>query len=82
MVSGVASVLTFGAVKYKANSWQDLEDGPNRYFSAMNRHYIDSQEDYDSESKLHHGFHFLCNAVFLTWFWVVKGKRADVGDPI
>jgi len=66
-ITGVAKVLTFGARKYRANSWQGVE--PERYFSAGQRHLeaIANGEELDSESNIHHAFHYLCNAVFITW---------------
>jgi hypothetical protein len=71
ILRGVARVLTFGAQKYAADSWQTVDDAEVRYFSAMIRHhchhYLDG-EFYDEESGLPHWAHFLCNAVFIAWF--------------
>lgn len=64
---GVAKILTFGAKKYAANSWQNVEE--ERYYSAMMRHYsaMMGGEEFDEESGLPHAYHFLCNAYFITW---------------
>lgn len=35
---GVAKVLTFGAKKYAAHSWRDVDNGIDRYWSAYERH--------------------------------------------
>lgn len=72
IISGVVRVLTFGKKKYSVNGWKAVE--PIRVYSAMMRHleYIANGELYDKESGEHHMFHFLCNALFLTWYSVVK----------
>lgn len=40
-LSGVVDVYTAGAKKYGENRWQNLEDGENRYFAAMCRHWVE-----------------------------------------
>ena len=37
-LQGVVAVLDFGAKKYAADSWQDVDDGYNRYKAALYRH--------------------------------------------
>ena len=73
-VSGVVKVMTFGAKKYKPNSWQGV--GAERYYSAGMRHLeaIAGGEELDSESNLHHAFHYLCNQIFITWA-LVRGDN-------
>jgi hypothetical protein len=70
----VARVLTFGAKKYAAHSWQTVPDGEERYTNAMLRHMVAIQagEVYDPESGLLHWAHVACNALFLLWFAVKK----------
>lgn len=65
-----AKVLTFGAKKYAANSWQDVDNGEERYFAALIRHLVAWREGerYDEDSGLHHLGHALCNLCFLFWF--------------
>lgn len=68
-VKGVAEVLTFGAKKYKPNSWQTVEDGKRRYEDALYRHwlaYLEGEEK-DPESNLEHLKHLACNAMFLLY---------------
>ena len=66
----IASVLTFGAEKYRANSWQDLENGKERYTDALYRHLEAwrSGEVFDEESGKPHLWHALTNLAFLVWF--------------
>jgi hypothetical protein len=35
---GIAKVLTFGARKYAAHSWRDVDEGIDRYWSSYERH--------------------------------------------
>src|SRR4051812_36769714 len=70
----IAKVLTFGAKKYAAHSWQTVPDGEERYTNALLRHLVSIQEGevYDKESGLLHWSHVGCNALFLIWFTVQK----------
>lgn len=65
---GVARVLTFGAEKYEAHSWQTVPNGKERYTDALYRHLLayESGEELDKESGLHHLHHALCNLLFIT----------------
>lgn len=64
---GVSEVLTFGAKKYKAHSWKEVENAFERYWDAMERHRlaIALGEELDSESGLPHIYHMACNIMFL-----------------
>lgn len=68
-LEGIANILTFGAEKYAANSWQDIED-TERYMDAMIRHIeaVRMGEVYDKESGLQHMAHVATNAMFLFEF--------------
>jgi hypothetical protein len=73
----VAKVLTFGARKYAANSWQKLDCAESRYTAALLRHLVAIQrgERFDAESGLLHVAHMATNALFLLWFEIQKGKE-------
>lgn len=65
-LKSMARVLTFGAKKYTANSWQRVE--VERYKGALLRHlvaYLDDPYGVDEESGLLHSEHLLINAVFI-----------------
>lgn len=66
----IAKVLTFGALKYKDNSWQKIKNAKQRYKGALLRHLtaIDKGEKIDRESNLLHMSHVACNAIFLLYF--------------
>lgn len=66
----LAKVLTFGATKYSANSWQHVPNASIRYLDALYRHLeaYRSGDLIDSESGLPHIYHVLTNAAFLTYF--------------
>lgn len=66
---GMARVLDYGAKKYAPDNWKNCDD-INRYKDALWRHMLDWQggEECDSESKLKHLYHMMCNAAFLIWF--------------
>lgn len=66
-LSQVVDVLTFGAKKYSAHSWQQVEGGKERYRDALYRHLnaFESGEINDHESGLPHLAHVATNALFL-----------------
>ena len=68
-VEDVVKILTFGAEKYGANNWQNVENGEDRYYAALMRHLAASRqgEKTDPESGLSHLAHVACNVVFLMW---------------
>jgi hypothetical protein len=69
-LKSVAKILTFGAKKYKADSWKCVPNAEQRYEDAMDRHLNawKSGEDLDPESGLSHLSHIACNCLFLMWF--------------
>lgn len=70
LLSGIVKVLTYGAKKYSANSWQTVPDGKERYKAAMFRHLERhfAGERFDKESSMPHIWHAFCNLYFLIWF--------------
>ena len=68
-VREIAKVLTFGANKYRDDSWQGLENFEKRYFGACLRHLVQYQsgEKVDEESGISHLAHAGCNILFLIW---------------
>jgi hypothetical protein len=78
-VEDAVKILTFGAEKYSANNWQNIEDGENRYFAALMRHLSASRqgEKIDPESGLSHLSHAMCNVVFLLWFEKHKLEKVN-----
>lgn len=75
-LEAVAQVLTFGAQKYAAHSWQTVPEGEERYKSALLRHLtaVGKGEEFDSESNLHHLAHAACNALFILELELRKHK--------
>lgn len=76
-LAGVVAVLKFGANKYAADSWQNVENAEERYKDALYRH-LHSIETRgflakDPETGLLEWFHVACNALFLATF---AAKRA------
>lgn len=65
----LAKVLTYGAKKYKANNWQEVDD-TERYIDALYRHLEAwrAGEKVDEESGLSHLSHALTNVAFLIHF--------------
>ncbi len=70
LLKEVAKVLTFGAKKYEANGWKDIENGDERYLDALYRHLeaYRSGEKFDDESGLSHLSHASTNLAFLLHF--------------
>lgn len=66
-LEAIAGVLTFGAKKYAAHSWQTVPNADERYLAAQLRHItaVQKGEVNDPESGLHHLAHAACNALFI-----------------
>lgn len=70
LIKKIVEVYHFGAKKYGPNTWQNLDNGYNRYKAAMFRHLtaFEEGEFYDQESKLPHLAHMAWNAIALLYF--------------
>ena len=69
-VNSVIEVLEFGAKKYSADNWQEVDNAKERYYNAAMRH-IDlwwNGEKLDPETNVHHLAHAATNLFFLMWF--------------
>lgn len=79
-LSGVVSVLKFGAQKYAADSWKKVENAEQRYTDALYRHLhtieVKGFMAVDPESGLLEWFHVACNALFLATFAAMKAMAA------
>ena len=79
----VGKVGTFGANKYTDRGWQEVDNGIERYLSAMLRHYFKfkSGEEYDTESSLLHLSHLCWNSLaVLELYNRIKKARANPVD--
>lgn len=76
-LEAVGQVLTFGAQKYAAHSWQSVEDNHNRYWAAKIRHELQRAkgEEVDSETGLLHLAHEACNALFLLELALMESEQ-------
>lgn len=74
VLKGVVAVLTYGAKKYKRDSWQSVPNGRQRYMEALDRHLnkINLGQFKDRESGLPHVFHVVCNAMFVAHFDILS----------
>ncbi|QOI69527.1 hypothetical protein XaavBphi31_30 [Xanthomonas phage Xaa_vB_phi31] len=74
----VADVLTFGAKKYEAHSWKQVENGEERYNDAKLRHMFAEAlgDNQDSESGIEHLAHEICNSLFLLEKLLIKQENA------
>lgn len=63
----VSQILTFGAQKYAAHSWQTVPQCEDRYLAALLRHLTahGKGEINDPESGMSHLAHAACNALFI-----------------
>ena len=77
LLEEVVKVYTFGAQKYKPNSWQNLDDGYNRYKAALLRHLAayEKGETHDPESGLHHLAHMAWNALAMLYFAIHQPSK-------
>ena len=55
-IEDVVKVYTEGANKYGVNTWQNLENGYNRYKAALFRHLLEYEKgnEYDEETGCRH----------------------------
>lgn len=76
-LEAVGQVLTFGARKYAAHSWQTVDGGEERYKAALIRHLlaVGKGESVDPESGLSHLAHLACNALFILELELRKCKE-------
>ena len=69
---GVVGILMFGAKKYAAHSWREVEDNERRYLDGLFRHYAAIMEEglqaVDAESGKLHIDHLTTNGAFLQYF--------------
>lgn len=67
IIIGMAEVLTYGANKYKPNSWQGCN--PDLHYAACQRHLVKwKQGEFDdSETGLSHLKHAATNIMFLLY---------------
>ena len=79
-LEAISSILTFGAKKYAAHSWQTVPQGDERYLAALLRHLtaVGKGETLDSESGMPHLAHAACNALFILELELRKAKYATV----
>lgn len=73
-IAKIADILTYGAKKYGANNWQNLDEFEDRYYAALLRHLIAwrNGEAIDPESGRLHLSHAATNAIFLLWYQLHK----------
>lgn len=76
LIEKVVEIYTFGAEKYGANTWQNLEDGYNRYKAAMFRHLMEFEKGnvVDDETGKEHLAHMVWNAIAMMHF-AMKDKK-------
>ena len=76
-LEGISRVLTFGARKYAADSWQHVEDGIRRYEGAAMRHKLArlKGEWLDPESGEPHIYHELCCTMFIAQLHEIQSKE-------
>ncbi len=67
MEAEVGRVLAFGAEKYGAENWRQLDNLRSRYIAAAKRHINEIQRGsmLDAESGLSHAAHAVCCLMFL-----------------
>lgn len=65
----IARVYTEGAKKYGDNTWQNLDNGYERYKGALLRHlYASESKEFDEETKVRHEAAMCWNAIAMLWF--------------
>lgn len=68
---------TEGAKKYGVNTWQNLENGYERYKGALLRHlYASTYEEFDPETKVRHEAAVAWNSVH--YYTMQAWKKLDI----
>lgn len=80
-ITEMAKVMTFGASKYKAHSWKQVENAQERYLDALMRHAIAyvAGERIDPESGLPTMAHLICDAAFLIELDMLNDNERTTG---
>jgi hypothetical protein len=75
MIEEIVKAYTAGAVKYSANSWQEVENGTERYYAALLRHLVEWRKgnEIDSDTGCKHMAQVAWNAI--TLMWLDKNKK-------
>lgn len=70
LLEGLVRVLMYGEKKYSSHNWQGVENGKERYLSALMRHIVEYQDgkEFDEETGQPVIDSILCNAYFLKYF--------------
>lgn len=84
LIKEVVKVYHFGASKYQPNTWQQLENGYERYKAAFFRHLVayEEGETHDPESGLHHLAHMAWNGLAMLYFGMRKEVNRDERERI
>lgn len=80
----VVRVYTEGAKKYAPNSWQNLENGAERYRAALLRHMVEYMKgnDYDEETGLLHCAQIAWNGIAMLHFQMKRlGMLGNNPEP-
>ena len=79
-IFGIGKVLTFGAKKYKPNSWQNVKNGHDRHYAAAMRNLMSWRkgEKNDKETGLSHLYHAMANLMFCAHH--DKHEKVNLGD--
>ena len=77
LMEWIVKVYTFGENKYAPNSWQNLENGYDRYKAALFRHVVSYEkgETLDKESGLPTLAHAAWNAIAMLYFSLKKQEE-------
>ena len=80
LIEKVVEIYTFGAEKYGPNTWQNLEDGYNRYKTAMFRHLMEFEKGnvIDNESGREHLAHMVWNAIAMLHVSKIVDKKQAI----
>lgn len=71
----IAKVYTEGAKKYGDNTWQNLENGYERYKGALLRHLATAEHTtFDEETNCRHLAQVAWNAIAMLWISKHKNK--------
>lgn len=80
-IEQVVKVLHYGAQKYSAGNWKNVQNGYERYLAASMRHLVADRQGelLDNDTKIYHLAHSICCQLFMLYLRMEENGKKDSG---
>lgn len=80
LIEKIVDIYTHGAERYGANTWQNLDNGYQRFKAALLRHLVEHEKGntIDADSGREHLAHVAWNAIAMLY----HANRESEGEPL